>query len=118
MADPDDVFLAALVPADPVVNRRRHQEHHTRRSRQDADEEDGTLDARRTGQKRSFTCEPGVRSPAQPSLARRTVDPLSMKKGPCVNWVGLCIAQSGRVVWSGAVSLAHLSIASSRGGQG
>src|SRR5215211_7061066 len=36
------------------------------------------------------------------------------EEGPCVNWVGLCIARSGRASWWWVKSKAHLSIASSR----
>jgi hypothetical protein len=40
-----------------------------------------------------------------------------MKKGPCVNWLRSCIAQSGRALRSGAVGWAYLSVASSGEGK-
>src|SRR5512132_362462 len=49
----------------------------------------------------------------KPSSGLEPETPL-YEEGPCVNCLVWCIAQSGRALRSGAVSWAHLSIASSR----
>src|SRR3954451_17434745 len=55
---------------------------------------------------------PRFAGPLQSPLTDSNRRPPLYEEGPCVNWVGLWIARSGRALRSGGVSWAHLSIAS------